>query len=462
MRCYECGAELNSSDICPKCGADVSYYKKAKLASIQFYNLGLARAEKRELTSAIESLKLAVILDRDNIDAHNLLGLVYHEVGDIVSALSEWVISNNIVKDKNIAGKYIKEVQDNPGRFEEIANSVKNYNISLKYAKEKNFDLANIQLKKVIDKNPKLLRAYELLALIYMRNKEYVRAKKLLIAVQKIDRSNPLAQKYLNEIDFRTQKKKKKEVREEEKMAVLDNKPLSGNDVIIPKSTYREPSNGAITIINVLVGVLIGAALVWFLIIPAKNRGNSEEYNSSIQQYSEKLASSNSELENLEGELKEVKADRDSLNEKIKQLSSDSGSNKLLISLIKSADLFIANDPNAAAEALIDIDVSQLPGDDAKKLYNTISGAVSLNAANSFYDQGMAAFYTGDFAMAIENLNKAYKLDKTKVDAVYNIAKSYVALQDTDNAKKFYKIITDEFKESAYVAEAQNFLDSHN
>lgn len=170
--------------------------------------------------------------------------------------------------------------------------------------------MANIQLKKVIDKNPKLLRAYELLALIYMRNKEYVRAKKLLIAVQKIDRSNPLAQKYLNEIDFRTQKKKKKEVREEEKKAVLDNKPLSGNDVIIPKSTYREPSNGAITIINVLVGVLIGAALVWFLIIPAKNRGNSEEYNSSIQQYSEKLASSNSELENLEGELKEVKADR--------------------------------------------------------------------------------------------------------------------------------------------------------
>lgn len=70
--------------------------------------------------------------------------------------------------------------------------------------------MANIQLKKVIDKNPKLLRAYELLALIYMRNKEYVRAKKLLIAVQKIDRSNPLAQKYLNEIDFRTQKKKKK------------------------------------------------------------------------------------------------------------------------------------------------------------------------------------------------------------------------------------------------------------
>lgn len=133
-----------------------------------------------------------------------------------------------------------------------------------------------------------------------------------------------------------------------------------------------------------------------------------------------------------------------------------------MISLIKSADLFIANDPNAAAEALIDIDVSQLPGDDAKKLYNTISGAVSLNAANSFYDQGMAAFYTGDFAKAIENLNKAYKLDKTKVDAVYNIAKSYVALQDTDNAKKFYKIITDEFKESAYVAEAQNFLDSHN
>ena len=41
----------------------------------------------------------------------------------------------------------------------------------------------------------------------------------------------------------------------------IDKKPLSGNDVILPKSSYKEPSNGAITIINVLVGVVIGAAL---------------------------------------------------------------------------------------------------------------------------------------------------------------------------------------------------------
>ena len=61
----------------------------------------------------------------------------------------------------------------------------------------------------------------------------------------------------------------------------IDKKPLSGNDVILPRSSYKEPSNGAITIINVLVGVVIGAALIWFLIVPARNKGLTQDYKKS-------------------------------------------------------------------------------------------------------------------------------------------------------------------------------------
>ncbi|MFR2510981.1 MAG: hypothetical protein ACLS9K_01570 [Lachnospira eligens] len=35
---------------------------------------------------------------------------------------------------------------------------------------------------------------------------------------------------------------------------------------------HIKTSNGAITIINVLAGVVIGAALIWFLIVPARNK----------------------------------------------------------------------------------------------------------------------------------------------------------------------------------------------
>ena len=38
-----------------------------------------------------------------NIHARNLLGLVYFETGEVVAALSEWVISKNMQPENNIA-----------------------------------------------------------------------------------------------------------------------------------------------------------------------------------------------------------------------------------------------------------------------------------------------------------------------------------------------------------------------
>ena len=48
--------------------------------------------------------------DKRNIRARNLLGLVYFETGEVVSALSEWVISKNLQPTRNLASEYIKQI----------------------------------------------------------------------------------------------------------------------------------------------------------------------------------------------------------------------------------------------------------------------------------------------------------------------------------------------------------------
>lgn len=54
--------------------------------------------------------------------------------------------------------------------------------------------MATIQLKKIVGQNPHLIKAHQLLALIYIKDGEYARARKLLMSVLKIDRNNTLAQ----------------------------------------------------------------------------------------------------------------------------------------------------------------------------------------------------------------------------------------------------------------------------
>ena len=194
-------------------------------------------------------------------------------MGDVVEALSQWVVSKSIQKTDNIAGTYITQIQSNQAKFELISSTVKKYNLSLKYAREGNTDMATIQLKKIVSQNPKLVSAQLLLALLYIKDREFQKAKKPVNAVLRIDRNNVTALRYMAEIDEAINSKKKKDSSLgvlTRKSRELEAKPLSGNDVIMPGSSYKEPSNGAVTVINILVGIVIGAALIWFLIIPAR------------------------------------------------------------------------------------------------------------------------------------------------------------------------------------------------
>ncbi len=100
MFCYNCGCHLSEHDFCTSCGADVSLYKKIMCMSNRFYNDGLEKAGVRDLTGAINSLRQSLKFNKNNIEARNLLGLVYFETGEVVAALSEWVISKNMRPEK--------------------------------------------------------------------------------------------------------------------------------------------------------------------------------------------------------------------------------------------------------------------------------------------------------------------------------------------------------------------------
>ena len=91
MNCMNCGAFLTDMDLdyCPNCGYNVLIQKKVDYLSKIFYNQGLEKASIRDLSGAIACLKQSLMYDKRNIRARNLLGLVYFETGEVVSALSE-------------------------------------------------------------------------------------------------------------------------------------------------------------------------------------------------------------------------------------------------------------------------------------------------------------------------------------------------------------------------------------
>lgn len=81
---------------------------------------------------------------------------------------------------------------------------------------------------------------------------------------------------------------------------------VSGDTVIIPP-TFRETSTAA-TMLNIGIGLVLGALVVWFLIGPANTQRINRQADEKVVEYSGKMASQEAQLNQLQSQV-------DSLNE---------------------------------------------------------------------------------------------------------------------------------------------------
>lgn len=452
MRCNRCGALLNASDICPNCGADVHIYKRIARASNAYYNLGLAKAQVRNLTGAVESLRTALTIDKRNIQARNLLGLVYTERGDIVEGLSQWVISRSIMPTDNLASRYIQEAQKDKEAFDSVTEAISQYNLALRGARQGNTDMAMIQLKKVTAAHPNLLKAQQLLALLYIQNGEYNRARRCLNTVLHVDRSNTLAQRYLQEIRERLREKRRNSpsgflphTEEEGK------EPLSGNDVIIPHSSFRMPGDGAATAVHILIGAGIGILLFFLLLSPAIRRSAYTDGQAGSSQLTEQIASQDAQITSLQSQLEEVQR-------QYTNLQTTGGNSQDAQSLIASAQNYLSGRMLESAESLADIgDPSALTQTEAAALYQMLSDNMK-SFAPDIYDSGKTAFDAGNYQTAILAFVRASRADTSNAEYVYYAARAYAAAGDMTSAAKYYQMVVDRFPTSEYATEARGYL----
>ena len=314
MNCMNCKSVVDvGMEICPNCGFNLRVQRKCFSLSNMYYNLGLDKAEIRDLSGAIDMLRRSLKFNKYNIHARNLLGLVYFETGEAVAALSEWIISKNIMPENNVATEYIATLQAEQAKLDMINQTIKKYNSALKCCRENNEDVAAIQLRKILNQNPKLIKGYHLLALIYIHKGEYEKARKILKKAAKIDKTNSTTLRFLKEVDFQTgtqtsleprrfgRRERTEEQREDERERVV-----SGDTVIIPP-TFRETSTAA-TMLNIGIGLVLGALVVWFLIGPANTQRINRQADEKVVEYSGKMASQEAQLNQLQSQV-------DSLNE---------------------------------------------------------------------------------------------------------------------------------------------------
>lgn len=464
MNCYNCGCRLSEKDFCTGCGADVSVYKKIIHISNRFYNDGLEKANVRDLSGAVTSLRQSLKFNKNNIKARNLLGLVYYETGEVVAALSEWVISKNIRTEKNIADDYINAIQTSPARLDTINQTIKKYNQALSYCNQDSLDLAVIQLKKVLSLNPKFVRAHQLLALIYIHMEDWEKARKELMKCCAVDANNTTTLRYLKEIEQSGSVEEDKGRSSKDKKNTSEDviKYQSGNETIIQPVNVKEQS-GASSIFNIVIGAVIGLAIAWFLILPARISAEKANINQELKTVSEQSDVKTSKIEELQLQVEALNESNTKLQSQVDTYEGSDGALQASDNLLKAANMYIDNpsDVEEIADILAAINIEEL-GDKAsaefKDLYQKLMGDVGPKVSRYYYNSGYSAYKKGDYSKAITDLTKAFEFDSTNSDALYNLANAYSKNGDITNAKKFYAQVSELFPDTDKAKKAEDNL----
>lgn len=467
MNCPSCNSYISfQHNTCDKCGEDLKIYKKIWSSSNHFYNDGLVKAQVRDLSGAVISLKKSLQLDKRNTNARNLLGLVYYEMGETVSAFSEWVISKHFQEKSNEADYYMKAVQSNPSKLHTINQTIKKYNYALAQAKQGNSDLALIQLKKVINLNPKYIRAYQLLALICIKNDEKEKAIRYLQKTRKIDVNNTLSLHYLAELGASGGEGKKEVIkREPEKIEGAVQKTTTRN-LETPK--YFAPADIEIksnkpnlwTFFNLIAGVIIGILGVYILAVPTIKKQVVNEYNKNVINFNEEKANYEVEISTLENDKKELEKEIKSLNKKINKYKESETDQEVYDNFVKAVRYYMTNKKTEAAEILVDVD-SKILSEETQKLYKQIKESTFTDVARTLYSEGNSLYKRYQYEEALKKFKESLKYNSDNADALYFLARCYHRTGDTKNAIKNYKKLINNYPQATgRVGEAKKQLNS--
>ncbi|MDO4623125.1 MAG: tetratricopeptide repeat protein [Eubacteriales bacterium] len=429
--------------------------EKARQISGMYYNQGLDCAKIRDLSGAEDRLRLSLQFDKTNIQARNLLGLVYYELGEGVAALREWVLSENMHPANNPASAYIADIRREKKRLQQMNDAIHQYNEALRSCREGNEDIAAIRLRRLLNKNPRLIKAYQLLALIEIKQGRYSHARRMLKKAIRIDRTNPITLRYLQEIDERTDTTTSFEFRVKDNRKrgrAADDENIDGNTGaprISSAAAFRDTPH-YVTMMNMLFGFLVGVLLLGFIVVPAVRRSTSRTANEKIVDYTSQLADQTGTINQLRDKLdtaNNTASDAQNLaetNEKAKD-SYDS--------LIQAYMCHQRGELEKAGDLILKVDISLL-STAAAEIYDTYKDEILNSAYDEYLFGGNNAFFEKKWEKAAEYYEKALLVKPDDYDTLTLLVEAYENAKNNEKAIEIYQKIYDTYPNSRRSEEA--------
>lgn len=412
----------------------MDYTKKTRKISNSLYNLGLERAKIRDLTGSVECLKKCLHFNKYHMDARNLLGLIYYEVGEVADALVQWVISMNLQPENNRADYFLGEIQRKPGRLEIESQTIKKYNQALIYAQSESDDLAILQLNRAVEANPNYVKAHLLLAVLFMAHEDFVKAGKSLFKILQVDKNHPRALWYMSIVKENTGKA---DVERRKLANAFSHRQMQDDDIIIPPS-YKE-NTGWQTILNIMAGLLLGAAVIFFLVMPANTKGINSRHNQEMLSYSEQLNEKSRENDKLAAQLAQVEEEKSKAEASLSTIDAANGNvigqYETMIGILQA---YRKDDFNTAVKLYAQLDGTLIVSEGVQAILAEVKSDMDQNGYQVLHDLGTKAAAAGNWEQAFDYYQKSLNIKSNNPQVILEMAQAYKVSGNLEEANRLF------------------------
>ena len=322
--------------------------------------------------------------------------------------------------EKAIMKGLSEEAKKSPTQQNKLDQIIKRYNLAVNYCNTNSYDLAYIQIKKVVRLLPEEVDTQLLAALICIHEGKEEQARQAIEQVLKIDSRNETAKAYLEELSVKevpveeTKESKTEEPAEKTaKKAPVKKTAKKPAKTVASGSDYEEVTSNKKSFIYLGLGFLIGVVAMFVLVVPTARNSVKNEYVSEADNYKDRLNAKDTEIKSLKEELSDAKADTKKAKEQVE-----------------------------------------------KQLYNKIKGESFTKAtAYQLFNEGKSSYDNQKYKKAIAMLTAATEADNTNPSYYYWLGRAYEDRGQTKTAKKVYQELIEKFPTRNQAKDAQKRID---
>jgi tetratricopeptide (TPR) repeat protein len=232
-----------------------------------------------------------------------------------------------------------------------------------------------------------------------------------------------------------------------------------GNETIIqPVSSTLKDNATLITILNIVIGLVVGAAVVWFLAVPTVRYNMNKKTNKEVIVYSEQIAALESELDLQSKELEGYKASSEATEaEKAVAQGTQANYEALVTALEHYYDSDY--DRDKLVDELLSISTESL-GTVGKTSYEAIRKEVFEAQCEELYPIGKRSYEAVNYKRAIECLERVVTMNATYKDgeALFMLMDIYLEKDEMEKATEKYNKILELYPDSELANQAKELM----